>query len=242
MTDDSTTTDDPAPEVSEARTDPAPGEPLTIDPDVETLSADAETGPGGGHKSLRRVCVFCGSARGDGSVYGEAARALGEELVARGIGVVYGGGRVGLMGELADAAMQAGGEVIGVIPRRLSDLEVGHGAITELRIVKSMHERKGMMADLSDGFIALPGGIGTFEELFEVLTWTQLGIHDKPVGLLDVEGYYGPLLSFLDGAVEAGFLRPEHRAMLHQARSPGLLLDTLAGWQPTLVDKWVDGR
>jgi len=225
-------------------TDPAPGEPLTIDKGEAGRTAGATTGAvrTDGRSGLRRVCVFCGSARGDRSAYTAAARALGEELVERGIGVVYGGGRVGLMGELADAAMRAGGEVIGVIPRRLSDLEVGHGAITELRIVKSMHERKGMMADLSDAFVALPGGIGTFEELFEVLTWTQLGIHDKPVGLLDVEGYYGPLLAFLDDAVKAGFLRPEHRSMLHQARAPGLLLDTLAGWRPTLVDKWVDGR
>lgn len=218
-----------------------PGEPLTIDPAV--VQRPLTTGePAEERGSLRRVCVFCGSARGDRPAYAEAARALADELVARGIGVVYGGARVGLMGELADAAMAAGGEVIGVLPRRLSDLEIGHSAITELRIVKSMHERKEAMSDLSDAFIALPGGLGTMEELFEVLTWTQLGIHDKPAGLLDIDHYYEPLLSFLDGAVSSGFLRPEHRSMLLHARTPGLLLDTLAGWRPTLVDKWVDGR
>ena len=196
-----------------------------------------------GRSGLRRVCVFCGSAHGDRPAYTEAARALGEELVERGIGVVYGGGRVGLMGELADAAMRAGGEVIGVIPRRLSDLEVGHGAITELRIVKSMHERKGMMADLSDAFVALPGGDRhAWRSCSRSSPGRSSASTTSRSGLLDVEGYYGPLLAFLDDAVTSGFLRPEHRAMLHQARAPGLLLDTLAGWRPTLVDKWVDGR
>ena len=192
--------------------------------------------------SLARVCVFCGSNPGIDPGHAAAARGLGQELVARGIGLVYGGGRIGLMGQIADAVLQAGGEVIGVIPQHLEDLEVGHSGVTELRVVGSMHERKGLMADLSDGFIALPGGIGTFEELFEVLTWTQLAIHDKPVGLLDALGFYDPLLAFLDHAVAQGFLRPEHRAMLHHATEPGPLLDVLARWQPTRVAKWVEGR
>ncbi|MCU1453014.1 MAG: hypothetical protein JWN46_1160 [Acidimicrobiales bacterium] len=195
-----------------------------------------------GAGSLTRLCVFCGSNRGRNPAYADAARELGKELVGRGIGLVYGGGRVGLMGQLADAVLAAGGEVFGVIPQHLQDLEVGHTGLTELHVVASMHERKGLMADLSDGFVALPGGVGTFEELFEVLTWTQLAIHDKPVGLLDALGYYDPLLAFLDHAVTQGFLRPEHRAMLHHATEPAALLDVLAAWRPQRLEKWVDGR
>ncbi|MCU1352914.1 MAG: putative lysine decarboxylase [Acidimicrobiales bacterium] len=193
-------------------------------------------------KSPRRLCVFCGSSRGADPAYAAAARDLGEELVARDLGLVYGGGHVGLMGQVADAVMAAGGEVIGVIPQHLVDLEVGHTAITDLRVVSSMHERKKLMADLSGAFVALPGGVGTFEELFEMLTWTQLGIHAKPVGLLDVAGYYAPLLAFLDHAVQEGFIRPQHRSMLHHGTDPHLLLDVLSGWQPDRVEKWVDGR
>jgi len=191
---------------------------------------------------LRRVCVYCGSTSGNRPAFAVAAAGFGQLLAREGIGIVYGGASVGLMGIVADAALAADGEVIGVLPGKLFEREVAHEGLTELHTVASMHERKALMSELADAFVALPGGYGTIEEVVEAVTWTQLGIHDKPVGLLDVEGYYGPLLTFLDEAVTSGFLRPEHRAMLHQARAPGLLLDTLAGWRPTLVDKWVDGR
>src|SRR3954449_8956299 len=157
---------------------------------------------------LRRVCVYAGSSAGARPVYAHAARELGALLAARGIGVVYGGGKVGLMGALADAAMAAGGEVTGVIPRALLEREVGHRGVTSLRVVESMHQRKALMADLADAFVALPGGIGTLEELFEVFTWAHLGIHRKPLGVLDVARFYGPLEAMLDHAVEQGFLRP----------------------------------
>ena len=188
---------------------------------------------------LRRVTVFCASSHGTDPAFTAAARGLGELLVARGLGLVYGGGRVGLMGELADAVLGAGGEVTGVIPRHLWDKEVGHGGLTELLIVDSMHERKLAMADRADAFIALPGGFGTFEELFEVLTWTQLRIHDKPVGVLDVNGFYDPLLGFLDRAVEAGLLRAAHRASLLRSDDAGDLLDRLAAWRPVTAEKWL---
>jgi len=189
---------------------------------------------------LRRVCVFCGSSPGTRPEYAAAAREMGTQLAARGIGLVYGGGRVGLMGAVADAAMAAGGEVIGVIPHGLMVREVGHSAITELRVVRSMHERKAVMADLSDAFVALPGGFGTLEEYFEVLTWAQLGIHPKPCGLLDVEGYYGPLLAMLDHAVAEGFVRREHRASVLRAATPERMLERLAGFEPPPVPRWLD--
>lgn len=165
--------------------------------------------------------------------------ALGRTLAARGIGLVYGGGNVGLMGIIADSCMKAGGEVIGVIPRFLMELEVGHGALTDLRVVKTMHERKALMADLSDGFIALPGGIGTMEELFEVWTWGQLGEHEKPVGLLDVAGYYDSMRTFIDHMVAEGFLRDHHRAMLMVETEAEPLLDRLAAYEPPKQPKWV---
>ncbi|QXC63243.1 TIGR00730 family Rossman fold protein [Aquihabitans sp. G128] len=189
---------------------------------------------------LRRVTVFCGSNPGTDPAYAEAARALGAELAARRIGLVYGGGAVGLMGIVADATLAAGGEVTGIIPQHLWDKEVGHKGLTELLVVGSMHERKLAMADRADGFVALPGGVGTFEELFEVLTWTQLGIHDKPVGVLDVAGFYAPLLGFLDSAVTAGFLREGHREILRSATDPADLLDQLGAWRPVEIQKWLD--
>jgi uncharacterized protein (TIGR00730 family) len=171
-------------------------------------------------------------------VHTEAAWELGTRLAERGIALVYGGGRVGLMGVVADAVLTAGGEVTGVITQHLWDREVGHVGLTELVVVHSMHERKLAMADRSDGFVALPGGVGTFEELFEVLTWTQLGLHHKPVGVLDVAGYYQPLLHFLDTASEAGFVRPVHRDLLLAATTPDAILDALAAWSPDYVPKW----
>jgi uncharacterized protein (TIGR00730 family) len=158
----------------------------------------------------------------------------------RGIGLVYGGGNVGLMGAVADAALAAGGEVIGVIPEDLMAREVGHHGLSELQVVGSMHERKLRMAELSDGFVALPGGIGTIEELVEVWTWSQLGIHAKPCGLLEVAGYYRPLLAFFDRAVEEGFLRAQHRSALHSDDEPERLLEAMAAWQPPRLGKWAD--
>lgn len=188
---------------------------------------------------LRRVAVFCGSNRGTDPAYADAAAELGRTLAARGIGLVYGGGAVGLMGVVADAVLEGGGEVIGVIPQHLWDKEVGHRGLTELLIVRSMHERKLAMADRADAFIALPGGVGTFEEVFEAITWTQLGIHDKPVGLLDVAGFYAPLHAFLDGTVDAGFLRGEHRDLILGATSPEEMLARLAAWTPPATGKWL---
>lgn len=191
-------------------------------------------------RDLRTVCVYAGSSPGVRPAYREAAAGLGRLLAARGIALVYGGGDVGLMGVLADAALTAGGHVTGVIPHALLEREVGHGALTDLHVVDSMHERKMLMAELSDAFIALPGGIGTVEELVEALTWTQLGVHDKPCGLLDVAGYYRPLTAFLEHAVAEGFLRPEHRAMLLVSADPATLLDRLDRWEPPPVEKWID--
>jgi uncharacterized protein (TIGR00730 family) len=179
-------------------------------------------------RTFRRICVFCGSARGDDPVHVEAARALGVTLARRGLDLVYGGGRVGLMGALADAALAAGGRVFGVIPQKLVDRESGHPGLTELFVVDSMHARKMLMAQLSDAFVALPGGFGTLEELFEVVTWSQLGYHRKPVGVLDVAGFYAPLLAFLDGATDLGFIRPEYRPILQHAADIDELLGKLA--------------
>lgn len=175
----------------------------------------------------RRLCVFCGSRPGANGLYAEHARDLGRALAERGIGLVYGGGRVGLMGEVADAVLGAGGEAIGVIPGALVEREISHPNLSELHVVGSMHERKAMMGDLSDGFVALPGGTGTLEEFFEVLTWAQLGIHAKPCALLDVEGYWSRLLDLFDHMVAEGFLRPEHRSLILTDRDPRALLDRL---------------
>jgi uncharacterized protein (TIGR00730 family) len=177
---------------------------------------------------LRRLCVYCGSSLGARARYAESAAALGRLVAARGIGLVYGAGNLGLMGTAADAALAAGGEVVGVIPRALVDLELAHQRLTDLRIVDSMHQRKAMMAELSDGFLALPGGIGTLEELGEILTWRQLEIHTKPIGLLDVDGYWRDLLRFLDHAVSEGFVRQAHRDALLVDDDPARLLDRLA--------------
>ena len=189
---------------------------------------------------MRRVCVYAGSNPGTHPAYAKAARTLAAELAARGIGLVYGGGKVGLMGVIADSVLAAGGEAIGVMPQALIDREIGHPRLTELKVVGSMHERKAQMAELADAFVALPGGIGTLEELIEVYTWSQLGIHDKACGVLNVRGYYDGLATFLDHAVSEGFLRPQHRAVLSVAEDPAELLDALAAFQPPQVAKWLE--
>lgn len=186
------------------------------------------------------MCVFCGSNSGTRPAYVEAARRMAGALVRRGIGLVYGGGRVGLMGTIADAVLSAGGEVIGVIPEALLAREVGHRALTELRVVASMHERKAMMADLSDAFVALPGGYGTFEEFCEVLTWSQLGIHRKACGLLNVGGYYDGLLALFDHAVEEGFVRPPHRSLVVESSDPDSILDMLENFSWPQTEKWAE--
>jgi uncharacterized protein (TIGR00730 family) len=186
-----------------------------------------------------RICVYAGSNPGADPAYAEAAGDLARLLAARGIGIVYGGAHVGLMGILADTALAAGGEVIGVMPRALIDREIGHTGLTELRIVGSMHERKALMAELSDGFVALPGGAGTLEELIEVYTWSQLGLHAKPMGVLNVNGYYDGLAALLDHAVQEGFLRPEHRAAMHAEPTPEALLARFDGWRPSALGKWL---
>jgi len=181
----------------------------------------------------RSLCVYCGSRPGALPAYAEAARAVGTEIGRRGWRLVYGGGRAGLMGTVADAALTAGATVIGVIPRSLMERELGHPGLAELHVVETMHERKTMMAERADAFLAMPGGIGTFEELFEVWTWRQLGYHDKPVGLLEVAGYYAPLLAFMDRTVEAGFVAPAQRGLLLSGDDPGLLLDRIAAEMKT---------
>jgi uncharacterized protein (TIGR00730 family) len=189
---------------------------------------------------MRRLCVYAGSNPGSHPAYADAARALAAELAGRGIGLVYGGGKVGLMGVIADTVLEAGGEAIGVMPQALIDREIGHPRLTELKVVDSMHERKAQMAELADAFVALPGGIGTLEELIEVYTWSQLGIHDKACGVLNIRGYYDGLATFLDHAVSEGFLRPQHRAVLSVAEDPAELLDALAAYDPPRVGKWLE--
>ena len=181
---------------------------------------------------MKRICVFAGSAAGHRPGYAAAARALAAELARRRLGLVYGGGSVGLMGVVADAALAAGVEVIGVIPRPIASKELAHGGLTELRLVATMHERKATMASLVDGFIALPGGLGTFEETLEMLTWSQLGVHAKPVGVLNVAGYYDGLRRWLSHARDEGFLRPDNFALLLTGDTASELLDRLAAWQP----------
>jgi uncharacterized protein (TIGR00730 family) len=189
---------------------------------------------------LKRLCVFAGSSGGARPAYRTAAESLGRELARRDIELVYGGAHVGLMGAVADAVLTAGGRVIGVIPSSLVAKEVAHHGLTDLRVVSSMHERKALMADLSDGFLALPGGWGTWEELFEVLTWAQLGLHRKPCGVLNVDGYFDGLLAFVEHAVAEGFVRREHGQMLLVALEPVALLDQLASYQAPVVEKWLD--
>ena len=191
-------------------------------------------------EKLSRICVYCGSSHGRKQDYADAAVALAEALTKRGISLVYGGGRVGIMGVIADAVVERGGDVFGVIPRDLDEKEIAHQELTELHIVKSMHERKAMMAELSDGFIALPGGLGTMEELFEMWTWAQLGYHPKPLGLLNVAGYYDPLITFLDQTVQEQFVRDNHRAMLLVDDEPNALVDRLNAYEPPSVVKWID--
>ena len=187
-----------------------------------------------------RICVYAGSNPGELPAYREAATALGATLAGRGIGLVFGGGRTGLMGAVADGCRRAGGHVTGIIPGFLEQKEIAHHEIADLRVVGSMHERKTLMAELSDGFIALPGGIGTFEELFEIWTWGQLGIHAKPLGLLNVAGFYDPLAQFLDATVSAGFLKDQHRAMAMTDTDPAALLDQMEAYVPAAVYKWVE--
>jgi len=189
---------------------------------------------------MGRLCVFCGSSPGHDPAYAAAAAQLGCVLAQRGIGLVYGGGRVGLMGTLADAALAAGGEVIGVIPESLMAKELGHGSVTTLHVVRSMHERKALMADLSDAFLALPGGFGTYEEILEITTWAQLGLHSKAFGLLDVEGFYQPLLAQFARAVEDGFIRPEQRALLAVESDPHAMIERLLSATPPRFDRWLE--
>jgi uncharacterized protein (TIGR00730 family) len=187
-----------------------------------------------------RYCVFSGSNWGVRPEYAAAARTLGQQLVSRKIGLVYGGASVGLMGAVADEVLSLGGEVIGVIPQSLVDKEVAHAGLSDLRITSSMHQRKALMAELSDGFIALPGGIGTLEETFEIWTWGQLGHHAKPCALLNTAGFYDRLSTFLDAVVEEGFLRPQHRAMLLTADTPTQVLDAMSSYAPPSADgKWL---
>jgi uncharacterized protein (TIGR00730 family) len=188
---------------------------------------------------MRAVCVYCGSNDGVRADYGVLARALGAEVARRGMALVYGGARVGLMGQVADAALSAGGRVVGIIPQALVDKEIAHGGLTESHIVGSMHERKQMMADLSDGFVALPGGIGTLEEIFEMWTWAQLGYHQKPCALVDTAGYWTGLAAFLDHQVEEGFVRAPHRGMLLVDDDPARLLDRMEAYEPPVVTKWI---
>ncbi|MEP6574625.1 MAG: TIGR00730 family Rossman fold protein [Gemmatimonadota bacterium] len=197
------------------------------------------TAPSERSSGARRLCVFCGSSPGRDPAYRDLAASFAALLARRGIGIVYGGGHVGMMGILADTALAAGGEVIGILPHALYEREIGHRGLTKLHVVGSMHERKAMMADLSDGFVALPGGIGTMEELFEVWTWAQLGLHQKPVGLLHTAGFYDPLLGFLDHLVTTGFVRAEDRAALMTATDPEELLDRFEAYVPRPVTRWI---
>jgi len=191
---------------------------------------------------MKSVAVYCGSSSGTNQVFHQQAQAMGRVLAERGLTLVYGGGRVGLMGAIADSVLQHGGRAIGVIPDFLVAREVEHKGLTELHIVKSMHERKLLMADLADSFVAMPGGYGTLEELFEVLTWGQLGLHQKPVALLNVQGFYDHLLRALNHMVEEGLLRSENRQQLLHHPEPAALLDQMAAWQPIPVEKWLTPR
>ncbi|AFY88295.1 TIGR00730 family Rossman fold protein [Chroococcidiopsis thermalis] len=188
---------------------------------------------------MESICIFCGSSTGNRSIYQEAAQAMGEAIARRGLSLIYGGGNVGLMGMVADAALAAGGEAIGVIPKFLVDKEIAHNGLTQLHVVDSMHDRKALMTELADAFIALPGGYGTLEEFCEILTWAQLGLHQKPQGLLNVEGYYDPLLQLFDRAVTEDFLRSELRSLVLESSSSEDLLDLLANYQPITVEKWL---
>lgn len=192
---------------------------------------------------MRRLCVFCGSRVGAAAIYADQTQRLGALMVARGLELVFGAGHIGLMGTLADAVLQGGGVAIGVIPQALVDRELAHGGLSQLHVVGTMHQRKALMADLSDAFVALPGGFGTADELFEILTWAQLGLHAKPIGLLNTSGFFDGLLAWLDHTVREEFLRPGHRRLLHVADDPELLLDLLAQARPVPEQpKWIDER
>ena len=189
---------------------------------------------------MRSLCVYCGSSPGADAAYTTAAASLGSLLARQDIRVVYGGGRVGLMGVLADAAIAGGGRVVGVITRALLAKEVAHRGLQQLVVVDTMHERKAAMSDMADGFVMLPGGFGTLDEFFEAVTWTQLGVHSKPCGILDVNGFFTPLLDLLDEAVRQRFIRIEHRQMLIIESTPDLLLGRFDSWRPTVAEKWLD--
>lgn len=189
---------------------------------------------------MRAICVFCGSSPGFDPVYRESASELGREIARRHLRLVYGGGNTGLMGALADSVLGAGGEVIGVIPQALVNKEVAHRGLSELIIVGTMHERKARMADMSDAFVAMPGGFGTFEEFCEVVTWTQLGVHAKPCGVLNINGFYDPLLALFDRALADGFLRADHRGLVLTERTVPGILDRITQSRPVKIDKWID--
>jgi uncharacterized protein (TIGR00730 family) len=190
---------------------------------------------------MKNICVFCGSSTGSNPEYIAQARRFADELLTRKYRLVYGGARIGLMGEIADTVLDGGGEAVGVMPRGLVDREVAHGGLTELRIVETMHERKAVMADLADGYVALPGGCGTIDELFETLTWAQLQIHEKPTGLLNIQNYYSGLLAYVDHAVEEGFIRDCHRKMLLVDTNPSSLFDLMEAYRPVRTDKLTKG-
>lgn len=189
---------------------------------------------------MKSVAVFCGSNKGRSAAFAEGAAALGAELARRGMRLVYGGGNVGLMGIVADAALAKGGAVIGVIPEALVARELAHAGCTELHVVKSMHERKALMADLADGFVMLPGGFGTYDEFCEVVTWAQLGIHRKPCGVLNTASFFEAMLTQFDLATTEGFVHESHRGMILEAESPGVLLDAMIAYEPTFAAKWID--
>lgn len=190
--------------------------------------------------TLKRICVFCGSNPGNDPAYLEAAQTLGAAIVTRGYELVYGGAEVGLMGTVADAALEAGGRVVGVMPKALVDKEIGHKGLSEQHIVSSMHERKALMADLSDGFIALPGGVGTLEEIFEIWTWAQLGHHDKPLAFMNVLGFYDPLCAFLDHQSSEGFVRKGHRDMAIFSKDAEEILQAFENYDAPKLQKWVE--
>jgi len=189
---------------------------------------------------MKSLCVYCGSSFGNSAKFAHAARELAREMVNDDVALVYGGGKVGLMGVIADEVLRLGGKVTGIIPRALMDKEVGHGGLTHLHIVKDMHERKAMMAEKSEGFIAMPGGIGTLEELFEIFTWAQLGMHEKPIGLLNAEGFYDGLIAFLAHVVAQGFLRPNHASLLMHESHPKALLESFKSFKPQPLDTMLD--
>lgn len=191
---------------------------------------------------MRSICVYCGSNAGNKPIYAERAIALGNRLAKEGLALVYGGGNVGLMGIVADAVLEAGGEVVGVIPAQLVEWEVAHRGLTRLEVVANMHERKARMFDLADGFVALPGGFGTLDEMFEMLTWRQLGIGDKPCAFLDVDGFYAPLMSMLDRMVEERFLHPDQRRDLWQGDDIATMIEWMRSYRPADANKWMDEK